>query len=159
MTSSCQCVSNLGQRFTISEELNQKTDAQTDEDESNQSDHRGGSPSIGFVASSLPLVPPDVGFPLKGGRNERGHRRACWMLSDIVCRGSLHIHGRKMSGSSARLARMVQPATDVTPNASPTAHIAITQRADVTFLFRNFISKCTVTCRRWLFQKEQHTRS
>jgi hypothetical protein len=129
----------MGQRFRTSDELNQETDGQTDGDDSNQLDHRSGSPSIGFVASSLPLVPPDVGFPLKGGRNERGHRRACWMLSDIVCRGSLHIHGTKMSGSSARPARMVQPATDVTPNASPTTHSAITQRADVTFLFPNFM--------------------
>jgi hypothetical protein len=34
---------------------------------------------------------------------------------------------------------MVQPAIDVTPNASPTTHIAITQRADVTFLFPKFM--------------------
>jgi hypothetical protein len=63
------------------------------------------------------------------------------MLSDIVCRGLLHIHSAKMGGSSATPARMVQPATDVTPNASPTAHIAIIQRVNVVCLLSNLMSE------------------
>jgi hypothetical protein len=63
------------------------------------------------------------------------------MLSDIVGRGLLHTHSTKMGGSSARPARMVQPATDVTPNASPTAHIAIIQRASVVRLLSNLMSE------------------
>jgi hypothetical protein len=61
------------------------------------------------------------------------------MLSEMVCGGPLHTGSTKMGSSRAALARIVQPAADVTPAASPAAHIVVTQRADVTFRLSNLM--------------------
>jgi hypothetical protein len=100
-------------------ELDEEPDNQSSNDEEHQGTHSRGRSAITLSTSCLPILPADLRFGLRDGRNKIRHRSASWMLCDMLWRGSLHHRLITNGGTRATPARTVQTKSEFTFAAVP----------------------------------------
>jgi len=96
-------------------------------DENHQPAHPCGRPPVIFSPSRLPVPPQELGFAAADDHTLIGHRRASWMLSDIVWAGAFHHHIMTIVGQTATPARTAQLVSEFRFPATPAINTAETQ--------------------------------
>jgi hypothetical protein len=103
-------------------------------DENHQPAHPFRRPPIIFNPSRPPIPPPELGFGVGDNRSLVDHRRASWILSDIVWRGAFHRHIKTIGGRTAMPAMNAQLESEFRFAVRPAINTAKTQTVASTVL-------------------------